>query len=51
MNPVINIHSVRKTANVCLPAMEEHVSVLLVTRKLMDTVLKVSIKYIDTLSQ
>lgn len=46
MNPVMNMHSVRKTANVCLLAMEERVSVFLVTKTLTDNVLKVSIKYI-----
>lgn len=46
MNPVMNIHSVRKTGNVCLLGMQERVSVFLVTKKLTDNVLKVIIKYI-----
>lgn len=46
MNPVMNMHSVRNTANVRLLAMKERVSVFLVTKKLTDNVLKVSIKYI-----
>lgn len=46
MNPVMNMHSVRNTESVRLLAMKERVSVFLVTKKLTDNVLKVSIKYI-----
>lgn len=46
MNPVMNIHSVRKTVNVCLLAILERVGVFLVTKKLTDNVLIVSIRCI-----